>query len=251
MNTLPHEFGELLDLHLDGQLSEAQRATFDHMLEQDPALREEFVRAESQNARIEASLRRVFDPEHAQPSPFDHAKPEVSTHPRGLARWRYWLAAAAAIVLLVGGGTLLWPRPTPLREAYNRQLAVGFVPQERCTSIPQFGEWLEQNYGAWVAPDRERENIEYVGWSYSRTISSYTGLLLARVEGHEVVVVLDTAVQDGYVKPVPSAGKGLNVFRRELCGLVFYEVSPLDHAGVVDHLVCATDPQADGSREAK
>lgn len=250
MNTLPPDFEALLDLHLEGGLSETQRQAFASALEENPALRSEVARAESQNAQIEGSLRRVFDPGRAA-RPTDRAAGSISMRHAGLTRWRYWIATAAVIALAALGAALVWPRATPLEAAYHRQLAVGFVPEERCTSIPQFGDWLEQNYGSWIAPDRERDNIEYVGWSYSRTISSYTGLLLARVDGREVVVVLDTSLQDALVKPVPRAGRGLNVFRRELCGLVFYEVSPLENAAVIDHLVCAPDPQESPPRDAK
>lgn len=225
-----HEWQDQLDLFLDGLLPEAERAAFVLKLENSPELR---AAVEAQR-RIDDSLRRQFGP----PS-FGRAAAETAPlaiiRPVAVRRWKLW-AAAAAVVLATSAVVSLIPRTTPLEELYRRQVALGFSPDVTCTSIPAFGQWLEENYGSRIAPDQERPNIEYAGWSYSRTISGYTGLLLAKVEGRQVLVVLDKEAEVAAHPPRPEAGKDLKVFRRDLGGLVFYEITPLDRSVIIDHL---------------
>jgi hypothetical protein len=233
----PHDWQDQLDLFLDGLLPEAERAAFVLKLESSPELR---AAVEAQR-RIDDSLRRQFCPPsfEADVPSFGRAAADTAPlaiiRPAAVRRWKLW-AAAAAVVLATSAVVSLIPRTTPLEELYQRQVALGFSPDVTCTSIPAFGQWLEENYGSRIAPDQEHPNIEYAGWSYSRTISGYTGLLLAKVEGRQVLVVLDKQAEVAARPPRPEAGKDLKVFRRDLGGLVFFEITPLGRSVIIDHL---------------
>jgi hypothetical protein len=231
-----HDWQDRLDLYLDGLLSEAELAAFLRELHTSPELR---AAIEIQQ-RIDDSLRRQFAPPlFADPISFGSVPadpaPIATIRPAALRRWKVW-AAAAVVAVASAAVVSLIPRTTPLEEVYRRQVALGFSPDVTCTSIPAFGKWLEDNYGSRIAPDQERPNIEYAGWSYSRTISGYTGLLLAKVEGRQVLVVLDKQAEVAAHPLRPEAGKDLKVFRRDLGGLVFFEITPLDHSVIIDHL---------------
>jgi hypothetical protein len=56
-------------------------------------------------------------------------------------------------------------------------------------------------------------------------------VLLARVDGKEVIVVVDRKAREK--SPLPPARSGLRSFREEYGNLVLYEVTPLDHPTIL------------------
>jgi hypothetical protein len=67
--------------------------------------------------------------------------------------------------------------------------------------------------------------VKLVSMSQAHVMTRRTFVLQARVDGQNLLVLADKACED--VAPSAS-GCGLHRFRREVGGVVFYELTPLD-----------------------
>jgi hypothetical protein len=196
--------------------------------------------------QIEESLKRQFVPS-APPAdllarlqaPTSLARP--ATHIR-----RNWarLAVAAIAVSLVWG-FLAWrflaPQPAasyinlPLTTIYESTVADGFRPLWVCKDPHEFAStfFTRQGQGLLLADLPSGTKME--GLTYCGGISPNATTMLARVDGQPVMVFVDRASEDSH--PVlPTTETKLHLFRKELGPLVLYELSPLDHATVMDYL---------------
>ena len=67
--------------------------------------------------------------------------------------------------------------------------------------------------------------VTLTGWTSSQVFSRYTGVLMAKgVDGADIVMIIDQARFDRQLPEPESAG--LHLFRREVAGLVLYEITP-------------------------
>ncbi len=217
-----------LDAYLDGQMPEAECVAFESELKRRPDLREQLALQE----RIDEGLRRNL------------ARREVAGE-IGLARarrsWWRWVAAAAIALAAL---PLLWfgarrVLETPLERVYRVTVASGFVPEEVCTTNEAFRAWVASKYtGARLEPEPGQSRVEFVGWSYHKgaTLWPYTALLLARAEGRQIVVVMNRKEQIAVRPPAMPRLPGLNVYERVIGKMALYEISPLDHATVIEVL---------------
>lgn len=240
--SLSAEHMDLLERHLDGALTPQERAAFERLVSEDAGVRAEL----ELQRRVDRSLERLFARETAGESA---AVPKRGGGGRAAGDRHggvWWRAAAAAAVMAAGvwGATAAWDRlsRTPLERVYARTVAAGFVPEVVCTTDEEFAAWTHRNFGHALSLADRPEGLELVGWSYARTLSTYTGVLLARVQGEEVLVVMDFLKKDA-AQPEPR-DDGMRVFRRELGGLVLYEVTPRERAAIVDRLVQVEPPQS-------
>ncbi len=217
-----------LDDYLDGRMKAAERAAFERELSARPDLQ---AQIELQD-RIDEGIRR-----------------NLGRAGRGLGRparrgW-WWYAAAAALAL--AALPLLWfgakrALETELEGAYRRTVAAGFKPAEVCTTDEAFRAWVREKYKADLEPAADRQGVELVGWSYTTVLGPYSALLLARAEGRPIVVVMDRREQAAANPPSMPLLPGLKVYKREIGKLAFFEVSPLDHAAVIEVLREAPGP---------
>lgn len=242
----PPDGGDLLDAYLDGGLEPPQRAAFEGSLREES---EQAAQVHMQKA-IDASLARLFgggagtEAAGVVPAPI----------PIAAARHRTWrllapLAAAAAMALMALAGYVLWTRgplsriPDPktvatvdrLGPLYKLQLARDFMPDRVCTTRQEFAKWVKDYYGQPLYPNTDGAGIELVGWAYGTAVSPGSGVLLARVDGKEVIVAMDKAKEEKELLPPPS-DPGLHSYRQRLGSLVLYEVSPLDHPAILPRL---------------
>jgi hypothetical protein len=242
---------ELLDRYIDGSMSGQERAEFEARLSSSASLREEIELQQ----RMDRALRDRFGAPAGAEAPLRLAggPPRVSGSGSGFGsgfgfgfgpRVRWGLAAlvalAATLVIsfqYLGAGSGGGLDRRTLAQTYQNTVRAGFRPQEVCTTRDKFAKWMEDRYGAPLAPTHERPGAKLVGWSYGNAISGYTGLLLATVDEKPVVVVLDRKVkQSASGAPVSGELGNLRVFPREIAGVVLYEVTPLDHPAIVDDL---------------
>lgn len=223
MNEGPAE-PDLIERYFDGSLGADELERFERRLREDPALRDEV----KLQRRIDAALGRLFEP----PAAFGGSPARRFGAP--------WYGLAAAILLGVLGvwSGLRWVDlgRSPLEREYLRTVAAGFEPQEVCTTDAEFTRWMQEKFGHPMVVKDPPPDLELVGWSYSKAISSYTGLLLARVHGEPVLVVLDFAKLDAAEARPEPGDEDLHVFRRTLGGLVLYEVTPHETPAIVDRL---------------
>lgn len=257
---------EMLDMYLDGLLQGEQLASFERALAGDPELRREVELA----GRVEASLRTNFSRERiGLDSPAGNVR--VSERP-GVAGFvgpeksrLLRFGAAAAILLALGAAAYVasnafGPGGTPggsgdrpiakgtgspaskrpadhLERTYARRVADGFKPDEVCTDNTAFRGWMKKAFGQELEPRENEASVMMVGWSYAPVISDYSGVLLAKVDGKEVLTFIDTLENDkkwGGARFNDS--KGLHTFRKEIGKLVLYETTPFDHPRITELL---------------
>jgi hypothetical protein len=212
-----------LDEYLDGTLSQESRAAFEKHIAADPSLAAQ-VRLQR---RIDESLGRLF-------AATDRVSVARAPEPRRLSfRPMIWsiaavLTLAAAVALYFG---MFGSRSGPLDPLYQAQLASHFVPAQVCTTGPEFAKWVKDYYGQALYPADDHPGVEFVGWNYGRAVSPSSGVLLAKVDGKEVIVVVDRKAREK--SPLPPARSGLHSFRQEYGSLVLYEVTPLDYQAIL------------------
>lgn len=227
---------QLIDAYVDGVLNEEDRAAFEDAMRQRPELAAEV----ELQAAIDTSMKRMFDPGDAGKGE------EMQGHLAGRIGAKVFALAAAIVIVGVvawmyvgsgGGGGGRSRRPvkiamTPV-EVYAAEVDAGFVPEEVCTTPEAFEDWIDDRYGQLLRPEA-RERVELVGWSYTDVLSPYSALLLARVEGREVLVLLDEIREDTGL--TVDADAPIRLFRREFGNLVLYEITPLDESVVLEML---------------
>jgi anti-sigma factor RsiW len=215
-----------LDRLLDGSLTAAELAAIERDLARDPALRVELDELRD----VDASLRRLFAPDAGA-----LASPPAHT----FNRRPFLLAAVAAAIAILAVGSWWFLRPVDAAWApamfalYRAQESAGFVPEQVCTTRAQFMLWTAQTFQHTLAPADPAPGIQWVGWNRDTSFSTYTGILLTRVDGAPVVVVLDPNAPSR----VPASGLrdgNLRIFARRINGVGAIEITPLDHPRVID-----------------
>jgi hypothetical protein len=232
----------LLESFLDGTLAGEDLAAFRARLRADPSLRAQV----DLQQRADEALRRLF---HSVPSaagvaglPSDAAtRPMPESPPARRPQWRLALLAAA-LLLAAGlifyfgpygpGGRPFAPAPAgagggsprPSTEDYFRSVVdAGFQPMWTCKDDAEFRKTTLDRLGVPIL-FRPDPAVVLVGWAYGRTpMSDDTSVLLARVDGREVVVLMDRS--ESQCRTVREAA-GLHVFKRTLAGVIMYEISP-------------------------
>ncbi len=224
----------LVDAYIDGRMNVAERAAFEARLTREPDLRAEVAA----HQRLEAMLREEYA-ERPAANPVDVGGASVQGRSLRIGRW--WLGAAAMIAVVVA--LWQWGPLTRFRQPlvsdklvaeYSAQVAGGFVPREICTTNEAFIEWTVSAYGIGISPAGLPASVQLLGWTKRETLSSYTGVLLARVDGREVVVFMDpSGLEAG---EAARSGKNLRVFTQRIGGLTLYEVTPSDRPAVLPGL---------------
>ena len=229
-----------LDLYLDGLLSADRAAAFERAMAADPALAEQ---VRSQRA-IDAGLRQAFayEPRHALGrTPAPQATPQHSAAAGmslRLADWRRQAFAVAALVVLAAG--VIWMNLTPgsarrgdaIKDlppdtAYVNLIASGFAPQFVCTTDEAFAKAVRERFGQALLV-ATTPSLELLGWAYdagyrTRVLGNDSLILMAKVDGKEVIVVMDRLTTD---RPLAQpTTPDIHLHRRVVGQLVVYEVS--------------------------
>lgn len=165
---------------------------------------------------------------------------------RGTPRWM-GLAVAAGLAIAAGGGAGYWwfviGTAAPYRqpaEIYQAQAGNGFTPEWVCTTDEEFVRTVRDRFGEPGLLPMATMGVEVIGWAYNTPVlSNRTATLMTRVDGREVLVLIDSAEKDVNLRRAGEAmgAPGLNLFKRRLGGLVLYEVTPLDSARVIPAFV--------------
>ena len=224
-----------LDLYLDGLLSPHDQAAFEARLAKDAALQREVELAR----QLEDSIARVFPaPAHLGVAPASLPGPGTPGSGRRTSPLSKAIAIAASIALLAFAGyNLFGPVPsapstrTTPAELYHRLVSAGYKPEFVCDTDEEFASEVKKRLGQPLlfAP---KTGIELVGWAYSGgysggiTLSPSTLILMTRVEGKEVIVLMDRALADRQM--AQPKDPSLKMFRGRVGNLVLYEISPCE-----------------------
>lgn len=161
----------------------------------------------------------------------------------------YAVYAAAAIVAVVGAVALsIWSedrRPTPPDPSpdamYGRLVAAGFTPQWKCENDAEFKKAVQDRLGQPLLLASGLPGVDVLGWAYAgkgydgSPLTGQAMILLTKADDQDVVVFIDQKKNDA--NPLTVRHKsGLHLFRREICDLVAYEVSPLPEPRIVQNL---------------
>lgn len=230
---------DLLDAYVDGRLDAAARGAFEARLAAEAPLRAELDR----QGQVDASLRRLFV---APAAPAIEALRPQPIKLAARARWLSWrpLATAAALLLMVWGGWWQWRQMTDAPDAplpkqtvfenYVAEVAAGFKPRGECWEDKQFALVFYDKLSLALTVQPPPEEVKLLGIGYSNTLSPQTTMLLAVVNGHNVIAYVDRKQRDPNLSTAPSDCGDLHVFRRELDEVVIYEISPLDRPHLLD-----------------
>lgn len=241
------QFEQLLDAYLAGELAGDELCQFEAMLDAEPALRKE---TELQRT-IDAAL-------HDRSSaPGDYAskaramalaaagKPRAKPAMRTTGQvWVRRAAIAAMLVLGMFGAWQTWqfvkPQPAPYPDtgprrapevAYREIIDAGFEPAWVCKNDQEFIDNIHQALGHDFLIDQGDPGIRVVGLAYANTISPWTVMILSYVNDQPVVVFADRQMSDREM-PKPTS-PGLSWFKRELDGVVLYELTPFDEPKIL------------------
>ena len=265
--------GSTLDAYLDGQLSGAERSAFEARLARDPAL----AGAREAQRRVDAGLRGLFVippfiplPMSGHPTgtnghpsnghPVTPATPAATTGTAGygwagiksaILSTKGLLAGLALLAVLLGvGGWLAYlqftaPHQLTFAEIYQQQVRVtpnGSVDGSQVETV------ASQTIGYGIRLKSHPANVKLVSMSAAHVLSPHTFVLQARREGQDVVLLADRACEDA--PAAAAAGCGMHQFRREIGGVVFYELTPLDEPmllSVLEVVPAAASVQVTGS----
>ncbi len=129
----------------------------------------------------------------------------------------------------------------PLVEVYQDCVDGGFQPYWVCDNEKLFASTFEKRQGVALKLAEMPADTKMVGLSYLSGISRQSTSLLAEVDGQQVIVFVDRVGNDAELEKGELAEAGVNIFKTQKDGLVFYEVSPLAEAEVVNFLVKVVD----------
>jgi hypothetical protein len=241
----PDPDGAAIDAYLDGELDAAARAAFEERLRGDAALRAE-VELER---RIGGRLRAIMAPPESIDAPLHAgagASPAGAPGPVagrvGPVRRVGPLLRIAAVLALAGVGAWLavarpWAPPAAevaLGEVRQRMVAQGFQPAWVCGDDAEMLRYTRERLGTPMTI-HPGPGVQLVGWHYTGgALGEHAQVLLATVDGVRSVVVMDRAEHDRPQRAGAAAeGEGLRLHRREVGGVVMYELSPRAEAAIL------------------
>jgi hypothetical protein len=251
----------MLDEYFDGVLTGEDLAAFERALAASPELR---AALEAQRS-IDASLARLFhrsgpvalpgqaDPPTVAPPMLrltgeggPGAAPAATGAAATVGRLSRpisgWWAAAAVMVFGVLAGLYVtgvinvdrWRAGPSLIAAdavYKRKVENDFRPDWVCANDEQFIANTKSMFDEPLLV-QSTDGVEVVGWSYYEPVlSSKTAILLAKVDGKEVIVVMDRKENDRKLR-LP-ASSGLHDYKQVIGNVVMHEVSPFDRPRVI------------------
>ena len=248
------ERDRMIDEYCDGLMSDSDRASMESRMAADAGL-QQAVRLQRD---IDASMRRAFvppDPDAilARAVAAVPERPELVAHP-----WRRRMAIGFGIAAMIAGAVvsgatvmeLIRGERTPgyaatgpwrsLATVYEDTVQAGFEPQWVCKDEREFARTFWKKLGKGILLAKLRPGVQAVGISYCHSLSRTTVMILAKVDGKEVLVFVDWRSRDRTPQP---AIDGLYLHRAELANLVVYELSPLAEPQLLDKVKVIEMPE--------
>ncbi len=176
------------------------------------------------------------------------AQPVVKNSAGRVFRLPRWLAVAAVVLLLASGALiLLFAVGGGANSGYNatkfRTLAQAYAdidePQWVCETAEEFAGTFDGRFRVPILFNSDASDVSLAGLAYCHTLTRDTVCLVGEAVGNKVLVFIDRLERDPH--PQLPNDSGLNLFRREVGGLVMYEVSPNKQAMLLDWISTSGD----------
>ena len=219
--------------YVEGQLSADDRARFEQEL------------AASSHLRGQLELLRRIDRSMAdQLAPPGEIRVELGVPAPKALGWRRWTGLAGAAVAASILMALAWmyfavpdrPQRLTVSALYHSHLAGGFVPDWVCKDDAEFIDTTRKAFGVPLLAKTEGD-VQIIGWSGYGDRLADLGLspsareILARVNGREVIVLIDKPVP---ARPPKVDSTSLNIFERRIGDIALYEITPLDKPAAIE-----------------
>lgn len=244
-----------LMLYLDGLLEGEELAAFERELASDPTLRAQVEEDRAITGRLGALLGPTDQDLATLKIPGE--RPDASA-PAPIRIERFRLPArliggiAALLVVSTLGAVWWWNTTTRIvlppiallqpADIWQRELNDRFIPDWVCEDDEQMLSFTEGRFNEGLLFARV-DNIEFMGWSYATNLlSGNSASMLARVDGEQVLVLVDKIGKDRPLHTPDDRFPALKMFRREVGGFVLYELTPLDAPAILD-LAYSTGPR--------
>lgn len=196
---------------------------------------------------LDAAVRAADSSAPPEPIKITAARAAQPRHPLHFTRW---IGYAAAAVIGIAG--VLWwsstvPNPEARRvltamEVFRETEKTGFKPVFVCKDDAEFAATVKGRFGTPLLVAAQ-QGIAVLGWAYSDSydadiITKNTLVLMARVDGKEVLVFMDRAGAFDRTTPrelgLGDRPDGRRLFKRTLDGLVLYELTPFETPRVLE-----------------
>lgn len=236
MSEQPPNVHDLIDLYIDGMLPPEEAARFEAALETDPDLRRQL----EFQGEIDRSLKAQFAP----PAPETAASIVTALKSAGPRTFNRRLFALAAMLALAAGGFFISQKyfaPPEIKRlapglVYSRLATSGWPVEFVCADEKEFASVMLRQLGAPLFIPAETPGVVVAGWSYTggydgSVLGPSTMFLITRVDQQPVLVLLDKAQFDRELELPPESN--LHLHRRELQGVIMYEISPLTEPRVI------------------
>lgn len=239
---------ERLNAYIDGELSPAEQAEFEQLVERDADLRRRLEELRS----AERDLRTVF----AASAPERVTVPEPERESVGRAsplqaflrfelQGRHLAGLAAAVLIIAAGWLfvrwLITPVGDPAGRLYSRH-TFSMQPDHVCTTPEAFVDYTVEFLNEPVTANYDTP-VELVGWvapsGYRSIDDEPSRILLARAPTGEPVIVL---FQTGSRWEVHQNDPEINIFRDRVGEVRLTELTPLDRPVVLDLIAPAPRP---------
>ncbi len=256
---------ELLELYLDGQLSDQRAAEAERRIAQVPAMQ----RAVELQERVDGALKQQF----TAPAPdqqflqdllagkatsvaiADESAPKVVPLPNETPassdrrqRLMQVLAVAATLACASLWGTFGWDQlkqiispgegyeQLTVAQVYHGAVQRGFEPDWLCEDDQQFAQTFADRQGQGLLLEPLPEGVRMAGLAYVSGLTRKSTSMFAYVDGEPVLVMVGRTdqIEDSLLEPDPE--RGINIFTRQLDGLTLVEATPFNESRVLDSL---------------
>lgn len=256
---------DLLELYLDGQLSDDRAAEMDRRLAAEPALK---AIAERQEL-VDASLGRLFKAPKvdaaflaelgANDLPSEQQQVTLPPKPelQQARDWRQTGLAVAALLACVMTWTFYgWDQLQNLfspaggyeqitvAQLYQDAVQAGFEPDWLCKDDQEFAQTFYDRQGAGLLLRPLPEGVRMAGLAYRQGFTKRATSMFAYVEDKPVLLVVAQSAKVEAELLRNDSDQDVSIFTRKLGDLTLVEVSPLDQPRLLDYVYRAEVPQA-------
>ena len=257
---------EQLDAYLDGQLDSQAAMQVRQAIDETPKLAQQ----QALQGQVDQSLKRLYAPPQVMPPELEkllqqappaeasvaladkmpghrapghrapgHRAPNLKRR-RLVKNIAVALAACVAwtavMMQFMGGNEGDSYQLVALADVYSSSIDRGFKPDWVCETEAEFVSTFQGRQDVSLRLAAMPDDYSALGLAYFEGLSEDATSLLARIDGQPVLVMVTKSSTAPNVKIGKSIATGVNIFRTDKHGLVFYEITPFDESRMTSYL---------------